>query len=523
MRLRPTQWLVIAFFLLLIFYPEFHCTKRISPFGILLLDRSESMKRATLPKIDSPFPLKRFDFGSEHHGTAIGEGLLQAKDRYEEASFILLYSDGSNTVGENPIEAAAEIGIPVYTMHPNITLDTSGYISAFGPEIIKEGDNAVYKVHYRVLCPSTINVLEEGVLDKKEVEGEGMLEFALNPTAGRHTFEFNLSKGDRIIDRTYRNLLVKKRPRVLIYTGSLDWNYKFFYRYFKELGSNVSGVWNRDDFDSPFSDYEIVCLINPKIMVEEKIGDYIKNGGKTIVVNSSMLSTDFLPFIAPTITTVSSELPIHHYLKPTGIRRGSRSIDIMGEKLVYMLDYGEGQVAQVACLDPWRLRLAGGGVYKRDLFGEMMDKLLKYLTPAKLNISYPERLLEGEELKVTFEPMSPDSFIWDGHAQSILEDYIIISSPERGIHHFKVVFPSSTFIESLKVMSGNNDGMGVDITMLDAISSGSGGGKWEDGFDQSLFGYKEKELYINLRHNWFFLSIFFIILFFDWYLWMRGK
>lgn len=523
MRLRPTQWLIVAFILLLIFYPEFHYTPKISPFGVLLIDCSESMKGANLREIDSPFTLKRLEFGGDHHGTAIGDAILTIKDRYEEASFILLYSDGSNTRGKNPIEAASLIGLPVYIVYPNFFQDTSGYISAFGPQIIEEGDTAIYKVHYRVSSPSLISVLKGVVIDEKEVEGEGVLEFALNPTTGRHTFEFNLSKGGRSVDRTYRTLLVKERPKVLVYTGSLDWNYKFFYRYFEEMGFEVVGVWNKDDPGSSFSDYDIVCLINPEGRVEKKLRDYIKDGGNVIVVNSSLLSVDFLPLIAPRVTTISSELPIYHYLKSGGFQRGSYSIDIMGENLVYIMDYGKGRVAQFACLDPWRLRLVGKGVYQRDLFGELMGKLLKSLAPANLNISYPDRLIEGEELTITFEPIRPDSFIWDGHTRSVLEDYIIIQSPERGVHHFKAVFPSSTFIGFLRVISGSKDRLGLDITMLDAIASVSGGGRWKDDFDQSLFGYKEKEFYVNLRHNWFFISMLFILLFADWYLWMKGK
>ncbi len=497
--------------------------KKISPFGVFLIDRSESMGRANLGEIESPITLKRFKFGYERNGTAIGEGLLDALDRYEEASFFILYSDGANTYGKNPIEAAAEIGIPVYIIFPNLVHDTSGYISIFGPEIIEEGDTAIYSVHYCVSHPSIISVLNREVLDKKEIEGEGVLEFALNPAEGKHTFEFNLSIGNRNVGRSFRTLLVEERTKVLVYTGKLDWNYKFFYRYFEEIGYDVVGEWKKDIPLSSLIDYDIVCLINPEGRTEEKLGGYIKNGGNAIILNSSLISSDFLPLIAPKVITFSNELPIRHYLKPGGIRRGSRSIDIMGETMVYILEYGKGAVAQFACLDPWRLSSVGKGVYKRDLFGEVMGKLLRILRPANLNISYPDRLMEGEELNIIFEQVIPDSFIWDGHSRPLLEDCIIIPSPVEGIHNFRVVFPSSTLIGFLEVIGEDKDRMGVDTSMLDAIANVSGGGKWKDDFDQFLFGYKEKEFYINLRHNWFFLAVIFMVLFFDWYLWMKGK
>ena len=523
MRLRPTQWLIVAFLLLLIFYPEFHCSKKIPPFGVLMIDRSDSMRGAKPGIIDSPFKLKRFEFGSKESGTAIGDGILKVMDRYEETSFIILYSDGANTHGENPIEVASMIGIPVYIIYPSFSPDMKGFISVFGPEIIEEGDTAIFKVHYQTYQTSLLSLLDGGVLDKKEVAGEGVIEFAINPPSGRHTFEFNLSIGEEIIDRTYRNLLVKERPKVLVLTCRLDWNYKFFYHYFKEMGFEVSGIWKKDDLGLSFSDYDIICMINPESNMIEQLGGYIKNGGNAIVVNSSILSTEFLPLIAPKMININTELPIKYYLKPGGIRRGASSIYVMGEKLVYFFNYGDGRVAQFACLDPWRLRLVGKGVYRRDLFGELMSKLLKFLIPVRLNISYPSRLIEGEELKIIFEPIVPDSFILDGQRKNVLDEYIVISQPDRGLHNFRVVFPSSTFVCSLRVMSRRDDRMGIDITMLDAIANISGGGKWEDDFEQSLFGFKEKDLFINLRHNWVFISMLFAILFVDWYFWMKGK
>jgi len=210
MRLRPTQWLIGILILLLIFYPDFHCNRKVSPFGIVLFDRSESMRGAPEPDINSPLPLKTMEFGGNKPGTAIGEGLLTARDCYEEASFILLYSDGANTRGINPIEAGAEVGIPVYIICPDFTPEISGYISVFGPESIEEGDSAVYKVHYKTPHPSVVRVSEGEVEREKEVRREGVVSFAMSPGAGRHTLEFNLYMKDESIARTERGLYVNK-------------------------------------------------------------------------------------------------------------------------------------------------------------------------------------------------------------------------------------------------------------------------------------------------------------------------
>ncbi|MCK4421613.1 hypothetical protein KAW18_15965 [candidate division WOR-3 bacterium] len=528
MKLRPTQWIIVGLILLLIFHPEFDWTKKVSPFGVLLVDRSESMRNLSLPKIGSSLPLKRMEFSINEPGTAIGEGLLLAKERYENTSFILLYSDGANTRGKSPIGAAAEIDVPVYVFYPDQRPETAGFISVFGPSNIEEGDSAVFKVHYLGPSPSIIRVLSGEMEKEREVRGEGVVEFSLFLDVGLHNFEFSLISKDKTIARTYRNLYVSERTKVLIYSGRLDWNYKFLYRYFEDKGCRVKGIWKRDKKMHSFSAYDIICLINPEEGIERKLDTYIKNGGTTIIVNSSLLSADFLPLIAPQVTLSSTELPIRYSLKPTGIRRGAGEVTLMGEIVAYTMNYGKGRVVQFTCLDPWRLRLVGKGVYHKDFFWEVMQTLMRYLSPDQLTISYPDRLLEGEEVMIISGPIKPDSFIWNKKYIPVTGDTIIIPPPDEGVHRFEIAFPSSTVVGSLEVVKRERDRMELDTTMLNAIASISGGGRWMEDFDPSdfdsrAFRHKSEIIYINLRHNWLFLSFFFFILFIDWYLWMKGK
>jgi hypothetical protein len=523
MKIRVTQLLIIVFILLLIFYPEFHYTKRIRPFGILLVDRSESMKGISYKKINTPLKLKKFEFDREKDATAIGEGILDAIERYEDVSFIILFSDGANTHGSNPIEVAANVGVPIFVFYPDFSSDTSSYMSVFGPEIIEERDTAVFKIHYRTNKLSKVNLLEEELINSSKVNGEGIIEFNISPDYGVHTFEFNLSFDNKITNRIYRNLLVKKRCKALVYTKRIDWNYKFFYRYFEDIGFDVSGIWRDEIEDIKFSNYDIICFINPEESMEEKLRDYIKNGGNAIIVGSSIVSSEVLPIIAPKVVVMSKELPVQYYLKPSGIRRGVSSIDIWEEKIVYLMKYGNGYVAQFAILNPWRLRLVGKGVYDRDIFSEVMSKVIEVIVPFNPNISYPNRVLENEELRIIFESLMPDSFKWNEENKIIVDDELFIKDPDKGLHEFKAFFPSSTLVGTIRVVTEEGDRTGIDMAMLEAIADISGGGEWEEDFEPSLFEVKEKKHFINLRHNWLFISIIFILLFIDWYLWMRGK
>ncbi len=523
MKIRPTQLLIIVFILLLIFYPEFQYTQRVNPFGVLLVDRSESMKGINYKKIVTPLKIKKYEFDREKSTTAIGDGILDAIERYEDASFIILYSDGANTHGSDPIEVAANIGIPIFVYYPDFSSDTSSYISVFGPEIIEERDTAVFKIHYRTNKLSKVNLLEGELIKSDKVNGEGIVEFAVSPDYGIHTFEFNLSFDKKVTNRIYRNLLVKKRYKALVYTKRIDWNYKFFYRYLEEIGFDVSGIWRDENIDDKFSNYDIICFINPEENMEEKLRNYIKNGGNAIIVGSSIISSEVLPIIAPKVVNISKELPVQYYLKPSGIRRGASSIDVWEEKIIYIMKYGDGYVAQFTILDPWRLRLVGKGVYDRDIFSEVMSKVIKVIVPFNPNISYPNRLFLDEELRIIFEPIMPDSFKWDEMSKIIIDDELVIADPEKGLHEFKAFFPSSTLIGTVRVIAEGNDRTGIDMAMLEAIADISGGGKWKDDFEPSAFKEKEKKHFINLRHNWLFISIIFGLLFIDWYFWMKGK
>lgn len=523
MKIRPTQLLIIVFILLLIFYPEFHYTKRIRPFGIFLVDRSESMKGISYDEINTSLKIKKFEFDKEKRITAIGDGILDAIERYEDASFIILFSDGANTHGSNPIEVAANIGVPIFVSYPDFSSDTSSYMSAFGPEIIEERDTAVFKIHYRTNKLSKVNMLEGELINSSKVNGEGIIEFTVSPDYGIHTFEFNLSFDNMVTNRIYRHLLVKKRFKALVYTKRIDWNYKFFYRYFEELGFDVYGIWRDENIDIKFSNYDIICLINPEENVEEKLRKYIKNGGNAIIVGSSIISSEVLPIIAPKVVVMSKELPVRYYLKPGGIRRGVSSIDVMEEKIIYLMKYGDGYVAQFTILNPWKLRLVGKGVYDRDFFSEVMSKVIKVIVPLNPNISYPNRVLENEELRIIFESLIPDSFKWDEKSKIIIGDELFITNPDKGLHEFKAFFPSSTLIGTIRVIAKEGDRTGIDMAMLEAIADISGGGKWKDDFDPSVFEVIEKKHFINLRHNWLFISIIFFLLFVDWYFWMKGK
>jgi hypothetical protein len=526
MKVRITQWIILGLVILMVFHPIFHFKKKVSPYGISLIDKSKSMKHAKRTEIESIFTLKNFYFGSGEDGTDIGKAIRAAAEKYPEVSFIILYSDGSNTQGENPIWVASEIGIPIYFILPESIGETNkGFISAYGPNSIKEGDSAKITVYYKVPNSATLQINYDEKVRKENIKKEGLFDFSFLPSAGKKNIQFNLLIENDTADRINWALDVREKRKLLIVSEIPDWNHKFIKRYFEDRGWTVDKI-GKDSIDfKKYQDSDIICFLNDPVIYKEKIKDYLKKGGKIIVVASVSESADFLPVIAPVLIKYSGTLPESYYLKAGGIKRNAKTLEILGEKVGYRMPFSEGTVIQFTYLELWKLALSAGQLYPENLFENLMDKSSLELIPEDITISYSKKLIEGEDFMLKFNEQgkSAKTFFWDGRKIPIAGDSIIIKEPNPGLHKFKIDLSSQVIEDSVLIVSEPGDKMGIDSMMLKGIAEVSGGGKWERDFEGENLEFKEKEIWINLRHNWFFITFLFSLLFFDWFLWMRKK
>jgi hypothetical protein len=497
----------------------FNFKRKVTPYGILLIDRSESMKKAGKITIDSPVALKNYYFGENEQGTDIGKALHQAARRYEDAGFIVLYSDGSNTRGENPIEAAGNLGIPVYFIIPELK-ETTGFISVFGPTGVKEGDSVKLTVYYKTPEAATLEMNYGKEVERRNIKKEGISDFSFLPPAGRINIQFNLLVGNDTIDKTSWMLDVKKKRKILIIEDIPDWNHKFILRFFEDRGWAVSS--HKAD-SANFLDFDIVCFLNNPDNYKENIDDYLKKGGSIFVIGSALINLNFLPVIAPNLTRHSGELPESYYLKPGGVRRTSKELSVSGENVGYMMPYGKGTVVEFTYLELWKLALSAGQLYPENFFEKLMDDLLKELIKNKTSISHSRRLLEGEDFILQFgeQKDGTKSFFWDGQRLPVTDDSITIGNPAKGLHHFKIKLPSDTVEDSVLVVGESGDRVGIDTLMLSGIGDMSGGGRWDKDFKEENLESRERAIWINLRHNWFSISLLLLLLSLDWVLWMR--
>jgi hypothetical protein len=240
MKLRITQWVILGLLILMIFHPLFYFKKKIPPYGIFLIDQSESMNHAKRIEIKSPLTLKNFYFGAKEKGTDIGKAILEAIKTYPEASFITLYSDGSNTKGENPIKVASEIGVPVYFILPESTVETNrGFISVYGPNLVEEGDSARITVYYKTPSTAQLTINYEDKVTIKEIKKEGLFDFSFLSSAGKKNILLSLLIENDTADKISWVLDVKKKRKIFIISETPNWNHKFIKRYFEDKGWNV--------------------------------------------------------------------------------------------------------------------------------------------------------------------------------------------------------------------------------------------------------------------------------------------
>ncbi len=524
MKIRITQWVILGLIILTVFHPIFHFKKKVSPYGISLIDQSKSMKHTKRTKIESIFTLKNLYFGKEEDGTDIGKAIRAAVETYPDASFIILYSDGSNTKGENPIRVASKIEIPIYFILPELTGETNkGFISAYGPNAIEEGDSAKITVYYKVPNSATLQINYDEKVSKKNIKKEGIFDFSFLPSAGKKNIQFNLLIENDTTDRINWALDVKKKRKILIVSEIPTWNHKFIKRYFEDRGWTVDKI-GKDNIDSiKYQNSDIICFLSDPANYKENIKNYLKKGGKIIIVAFVSENLDFLPVIAPVLIKYSGKLPEGYYLKPGGIKRNAKKLETLGEKVGYRMPLGEGTVIQFTYLELWKLALSAGQLYPENLFENLMDESLIELIPEDITISYSKKLIEGEDFILRFNEQgkSVKTFFWDGREIPIIGDSITIKEPARGSHNFKIDLSSHSIKDSVFIVSEPGDRMGIDSLMLKGIADISGGGKWDEDLRFENLEFKEKEIWINLRHNWLFIIFLLLLLFFDWTLWMR--
>jgi hypothetical protein len=292
--------------------------------------------------------------------TSIGEAVKSVEERLKEKNLrgILIASDGANNLGEDPVFVAKSKEIPVYTCGigeytppkdiaiERINYNDIGYVDNKIPiqvDISQVGfDNLKIPVSIKELSKGGKGILTQENLTLGTSGGTQSMEFAITPQEeGIHQYELLApQQKDELIQENNRRIfsikVLKSKIKILLVTGSLNWEYTFLKRAL-EKDKNIeveSLVYGKDgkiiegrfpQGEKETSQFDILIFVDPPsfIFAEHKaeINDFVfKTGGSAIF----LLGKDFMESKA--FVEMSPILPFD--LKGVNIRYFSANLSL---------------------------------------------------------------------------------------------------------------------------------------------------------------------------------------------------
>ena len=323
---------------------------------------------------DTIFPLNlKGDYpDSLGKATSIGEATKSVEEKLKDKNLrgILILSDGANNLGEDPIFVARSKNIPVYTCGigeyappkdiaiERIVYNDIGYVDNKIPIQVDISHHGFDKLK----TPVSIKKISRGggkeTLTQKNLTlstsgGTQTLEFEITPQEeGIHQYELTVpQQEEELVRENNRRIfsikVLKSKIKVLVVTGSLNWEYTFLKRALEkdkniELKSLVYGE-NREIIlgrfpqgEKDLSQFDILIFVDPPDFIftqhKEKINDFVfRNGGATLFLlgrdfiesKAFMEASSILPFdlkgatIRYVSTNLSLELTAEGRLHPT--------------------------------------------------------------------------------------------------------------------------------------------------------------------------------------------------------------
>jgi hypothetical protein len=292
-----------------------------------------------------PLDLNRNFPDSLGKATSIGEATKSVEERLKEKNLrgILIASDGANNLGEDPVFVAKSKEIPIYTCGigeyippkdiaiARIVYNDIGYVENKIPiqvDISQVGfDNLKIPVSIKEVSQGGgKETLAQENLTLSTSGGTQTVDFAITPQKeGIHQYELTVpQQKDELVQENNRRIfsikVLKSKIKVLLVTGSLNWEYTFLKRALEkdkniEIESLVYGK-NRKILEGRFpqgeketSEFDILILVDPPnfVFAEHKteINDFVfKNGGSALFLlgkdfiesKAFMEATSILPF-----------------------------------------------------------------------------------------------------------------------------------------------------------------------------------------------------------------------------------
>jgi hypothetical protein len=278
--------------------------------------------------------------------TSIGEAVKSVEDKLEDKNLrgIVILSDGANNLGTDPVFVAKSKNVPVYTCGigeytppkdiaiERIVYNDIGYVDNKIPIQVDISQVGFDKLK----VPVSIKKISKGGEKETQAQenltlsasgGTQALELAITPKEeGIHQYELTVPpQKEELIKENNRRIfsikVLKSKIKVLLVSGSLNWEYAFLKRALEKdknidlkslvYGKNKSAIIGRfPQSEKEASQFDILIFVDPPNFIfaqyKNQINDFVfKNGGSALF----LLGKDFMETKA--FMEAGSILPFH--------------------------------------------------------------------------------------------------------------------------------------------------------------------------------------------------------------------
>ncbi len=497
--------LIIVLVLILIFAPEFTLNLRVKTYGVFLIDGSRSMDRNRLspPDIKSPYPLKKFVFDYKRERTGIGDAILKAKERYPDAGFILLYSDGMNNTGEDPILAIEKAGLPVFVIIPE--QKETGISIIKSTHFITEGDTALYYIKANK-GKLLVFVEKKKIYEKQVKDAEEISIPVFMGKRGKRKILFIL-KGERFSDTLETYTSVLPRPSFKIISGRPDWNMGFIRRELMGKGYVES--------EKP----DLYIFINPLKEQEDKIKSLLQKKKRIFVIGENITNLSVLPLrgYSRKEITFLEKIPMT-VLSPKVVLPEATIFHFYNLEAGVVYRHGGG-LFQSLMPQLWKLHLSSGGLLNKNLLSAYLDSVFVYMGVLNPHIELPVKVPEFSTQPIIFKGTPPENVVIDTSQIPVHGDTLYLPPLPSGTYRISFVFQGDTLNDSLDVFSPVEE-RGINIEELEILARVSKGRIVKDTLPSGIVPGK-RIIKINLRHNPLIYLLIILLLATEWVIWMR--
>ncbi len=498
--------LIAILILSLLFNYEAKFSKKIKPYGILLIDGSNSMNGLKLPEIKSKYKLKRYIFNKGDEKTEIGNAILEYIKKFPDVSFLILFSDGNNNSGIDPIDVVKKINLPVYVLLPEFT-DIPEIVIKNYKDFVRIGDTLYFYISISKGSRLTIKDNEKWklIMDLKKGTEYKVPYFSLNEGEKNISFIF---ESDNFADTIYKRITFLPKKKYSIYYSKPDWNVKFIKRIIEEKGF----------INSEKGDINIFIMNEKNQQLEKKLKDFYKENMNIFIIITYQSDIGFLPFNKFSIKKDTIRDVLFESLLPFFTIKNAKEMKYLNTTIGYFND--DYKIFQTSIIDLWKLSFTMKCLENKDYLNEIFDSVLLFMNLKDKEIFLKDTVNAGEEFYIFSRNLNKKYVLIDNTIIPFAET-ILVYPLKEGIHTIKFI-GNDTITKNIYAKNPKEEKKGINRILLEEIIKISGGKFVNNEFNEVL-PIKNKEIIINLRHSVFIYLFIIFLLSLNWYLWMKER